>query len=134
MDGTVGGLTPAAKAGASAARAGRAAGAGRGDAAKQARQDGDDAVRKVAEQFAALFVQQILKTARPSPGRGFLGGGIAGEVYGDMFLQVMAEKVAAGGLGLAEILARQFSGIASAPASPDPVRQRRDEVRAGGKP
>lgn len=66
----------------------------------------EEEARQAAGQFAALFVRQVLKAAQPSLNRsGLLGGGFAGEVFGDMFLQFLAEKIAASdGLRLADLM------------------------------
>lgn len=79
-----------------------------------ARSDRDGALREVAEQFEALFVQNMLKSMRQAS----FGDPIFGEAGGlfrDMFDQQIATDIASGpGLGLADLLVRQMQPTASA--------------------
>ncbi|WP_028081879.1 flagellar assembly peptidoglycan hydrolase FlgJ [Solimonas soli] len=83
-----------------------------------ARENDDATVRKAAQQFEALFTQQMLKSARAaSPGNDVMGGGQT-EFYQDIFDQQMAVHLSSGkGLGLADLLVRQLRGTAAAEAS-----------------
>ena len=84
-----------------------------------ARANDPETVRKAAQQFEALFVQQMLKSARAaSLGEDMLGGGQT-EFYQDMFDQQMSLHLANGkGMGLADVLVKQLlpAGTAQMPA------------------
>ncbi len=84
-----------------------------------ARTNDPEAVRKAAQQFEALFTQQMLKSARAaSLGDDVLGGGQQMEFYQDMFDQQMALHLASGkGMGLADVLVKQMIGRGA--ATPD---------------
>lgn len=83
-----------------------------------ARANDPDSVKKAAQQFEALFVQQMLKSARAaSLGDDVLGGGQT-EFYQDIFDQQMALHLSTGkGMGLADLLAKQMLGADPTPAS-----------------
>ncbi|MCC2658579.1 MAG: flgJ [Panacagrimonas sp.] len=76
-----------------------------------ARANDPECVRKAAQQFEALFTQQLLKSARAANlGDDVLGGGQT-EFYQDLFDQQMALHLSSGkGMGLAEVLVRQMVG------------------------
>ena len=76
-----------------------------------ARANDPESVRKAAQQFEALFTQQLLKSARAANlGDDVLGGGQT-EFYQDLFDQQMALHLSSGkGMGLAEVLVRQMVG------------------------
>lgn len=75
----------------------------------EARAQDPESVRKAAQQFEALFLQQVLKSARAAQlGEDVLGGSQS-EFYRDLFDQQMALHLAQGkGLGLADVLVRQM--------------------------
>ena len=83
-----------------------------------ARANEPEAVRKAAQQFEALFTQQMLKAARAANlGDDILGGGQT-EFYQDMFDQQMALHLASGkGMGLADVLVKQMIGAGAATES-----------------
>ncbi|MGH8445038.1 MAG: flagellar assembly peptidoglycan hydrolase FlgJ [Solimonas sp.] len=77
-----------------------------------AARSGDEAtVKKAAQQFEALFTQQMLKSARAaSLGKDVMGGGQT-DFYQDIFDQQMAVHLSSGkGLGLADLLVQQLRG------------------------
>lgn len=76
-----------------------------------ARANDPSAVRKAAQQFEALFTQQLLKSARAANlGDDVLGGGQT-EFYQDMFDQQMSLHLSSGkGMGLADVLVKQMMG------------------------
>lgn len=86
-----------------------------------ARAQDPEAVRKAAQQFEALFTQQLLKSARAANlGDDVLGGGQT-EFYQDMFDQQMALHLSSGkGMGLADVLVRQMLGsdASNSPSAP----------------
>jgi flagellar protein FlgJ len=84
-----------------------------------ARANDPEAVRKAAQQFEALFTQQLLKSARAANlGDDVLGGGQQMDFYQDMFDQQMALHLSSGkGMGLADVLVKQMIGSGAAPSS-----------------
>lgn len=89
----------------------------------QARAHDPESLRKAAQQFEALFTQQLLKSARAANlGDDVLGGGQT-EFYQDLFDQQMALHLSSGkGIGLAEVLVRQMMGSSGADEAPAPGR------------
>jgi len=84
----------------------------------QARQNDAGAVRKVAQQFEALFTQQLLKGMRSTSLASDVMGGGQTEFYQDIFDQQMAVHMSSGkGMGLADMLVRQLRGK----QAPDPA-------------
>lgn len=85
----------------------------------QARAHDPESLRKAAQQFEALFTQQLLKSARAANlGDDVLGGGQT-EFYQDLFDQQMALHLSSGkGIGLAEVLVRQMIGSSGADEAP----------------
>ncbi len=79
------------------------------------------ALREVAGQFEALFLQSMLKSMRDaSIGDPMFGDSNAHELYEDMLDQQLAVEMSSGkGIGLAEILVRQLGGDAAARPSPE---------------
>ncbi|NKF21759.1 flagellar assembly peptidoglycan hydrolase FlgJ [Solimonas marina] len=84
--------------------------------------DGDlSTVRKAAQQFEALFTQQLLKSMRAgSLGDDVMGGGQTG-FYQDLFDQQMSVHLSSSGkgLGLADVLVQQLRGSAAGAADGD---------------
>ncbi|MEN7342616.1 MAG: rod-binding protein, partial [Pseudomonadota bacterium] len=80
----------------------------------------ETALREVAEQFEALFVQNMLKSMRDASFGDALFGETGG-LYRDMFDQQVAADIAAGpGIGFADMLVRQLGGDrTAAPAGDD---------------
>ena len=86
-----------------------------------ARAQTPEAMREVARQFESLFAQMLIKSMRDAS----MGGGIDESeptgFYRDMFDQQLGVELTKGrGLGLAEMLMRQLSGGAAAPAPGTP--------------
>lgn len=83
----------------------------------KASHDSDGALREVAEQFEALFVQDMLKSMRDASfGDPIFGDAGGGGMFRDMFDQQIAGDIASGaGIGLADLLVRQMQP-ASAPS------------------
>ncbi|SEQ18915.1 flagellar protein FlgJ [Solimonas aquatica] len=77
----------------------------------QAKQGDDAALRKVAQQFEALFTQQLLKNMRSGELASDVMGGGQSDFYRDIFDQQMAVHLSSGkGLGLADMLVQQLRG------------------------
>ena len=78
-----------------------------------ARVDESAALREVAEQFEALFVQNMLKSMREASfGDPLFGDSSGSQMFRDMFDQQIAGDIASGsggGIGLADLLVRQMS-------------------------
>ena len=74
-------------------------------------------LRQATQEFEAIFIQHMMKTARPPGGKtGLFPSGAAGEMYKDMADQEMARSVAkGGGLGLGNMLLQSLDG-------PRPIR------------
>ena len=74
------------------------------------------ALREVAGQFEALFLQSMLKSMREAtPGDPLFGDNDAQEMYETMLDQQLALEMASGkGIGIAELLVRQLGGADSA--------------------
>ena len=77
-------------------------------------------LRDVANQFEALFVQQMLKSMRDaSLGDPLLGNSDQHEMYQEMMDQQLAVEMSSGkGIGLADMLVRQLGGEAAARLAP----------------
>ncbi len=78
------------------------------------------ALREVAGQFEALFVQQMLKSMRDaSLGDPLLGNSDQHDMYQEMMDQQLAVEMSSGkGIGLADMLVRQLGGEAAAKLAP----------------
>jgi len=78
---------------------------------KAAKENSPEALRAVAQQFEALFLQQMLKGMRDaSLGEGLLDSK-AGDMYQDMFDKQISLNMSQGkGIGIADMLVRQLSG------------------------
>jgi len=83
---------------------------GLNDLKRQAREDQEAVLRPVAEQFEALFLEQILKNSRQVQfDDGWLEDGQA-DTYFDMYDKQMAQDLSAkGSLGLADMIVEQLS-------------------------
>jgi len=93
---------------------------------QSANKDPAKAVKEVAKQFEALFMQMVLKSMREaSPKSGMLDSNEQ-QTYTSMLDEQLAQKIATGGTGLADVIARQLSrnlpadpaGAAGAAAGP----------------
>lgn len=80
------------------------------DLKRQAREDQKSALRPVAQQFEALFLQEILKNARKVKfDDGWLEGGQS-DIYHDMYDKQLAQDMATkGSVGLADIIVEQLT-------------------------
>ena len=79
---------------------------------QQARQQDSAALKEVARQFEALFIQQVLKSMREATPEGGLFDSNQSRFYRDMFDQQMGVTLSRGrGLGLADALERQLAHL-----------------------
>ena len=70
-------------------------------------------LQSAAEQFEAMFIQQLLKQARSAKLADDILGSEAGDTYTEMLDQERAKQLSAQmNLGIAEALVKQFGGIA----------------------
>ena len=82
-------------------------------------------LQAVAEQFEALFIQQLLKQARSAKLADDILGSEAGDTYIEMLDQERAKQLSAQmNLGIAEALVRQFSARVN--SSPDDIRDAKE--------
>jgi peptidoglycan hydrolase FlgJ len=89
--------------------------AGLGQLRSRAEQDQQGAVREVAQQFEAYFLQEIMKSMRATVENGGLVDSNAVSTYQDMMDKEVAQSMAKGrGIGLADMMVSQ---LAKAPAS-----------------
>ena len=69
--------------------------------------------QKAAKQLEAFFLRRLLAEARPQGG-GMLDGGFAGDTFKSMLDEAISDKMAgAGGLGMAQMFAKQLGGDAA---------------------
>ena len=92
----------------SAAPIGSAAAARAGSGAGAALKPAEVArLRRAAQEFEAIFLEHMLRTARQTPGKGLFPSGAGHEVYQGMADQELARSVAGGGgVGLSDLLVR----------------------------
>jgi len=84
-----------------------------------ANRDPARAVKQVATQFEALFMQMVLKSMREATVKSGLLDSPDQQLYTGMLDEQLAQKIAAGGTGLAEVIARQLSRNLPAAAVPN---------------
>jgi len=76
----------------------------------QASRDEAGAAKEAARQFEAYFLQEMMKSMRASVEKSDLFDSTHTDTYQDMMDKEVAQKIAAsGGVGLADMLTRQFS-------------------------
>ena len=91
-----------------------------------------EALRTVAMQVEALFLQMMLKSMRAAAGGEGLLDNSQSLLYRDLFDQKLAQQLSeGGGLGLADVLFRQLSGPA---AAADPVGSAGGALGLPGQP
>jgi len=82
-----------------------------------ANQDPAKAVKQVATQFEALFMQMVLKSMREATPKSGLLDSNEQQTYNSMLDEQLAQKIA-GGTGLADVIARQLSRNLPSAANP----------------
>jgi len=88
---------------------------------RAARDDPRQAVKKVATQFEAMFMQMVLKSMREATMRSGMLDSQEQDLYRGMLDQQVAQKIAAGGTGLADLIARQLARNLPTAAAPGAV-------------
>ncbi len=79
---------------------------------KGAREQSPEAIKKVAQQFEALFVQMMLKSMRDTVPENELFGSQAEQTYQEMYDKQLSKQISTGrGIGLAETIERQLGGV-----------------------
>jgi len=73
------------------------------------------AVKQVATQFEALFMQMVLKSMRDATPKSGVLDSNEQQTYTSMLDEQLAQKIAGGGTGLADVIARQLSRNLPAP-------------------
>jgi flagellar protein FlgJ len=84
-----------------------------------ANKDPAKAVKQVATQFEAMFMQMVLKSMRDASPKSGLLDSSEQQTYTGMLDEQLAQKIAAGGTGLGDVIARQLS--ANLPHAPAPA-------------
>jgi peptidoglycan hydrolase FlgJ len=84
---------------------------------RAARDDPRQAVKQVATQFEALFMQMVLKSMREATLRSGMLDSQEQDLYRGMLDQQVAQKIAGSGTGLADLIARQLSRTLPASAA-----------------
>lgn len=87
----------------------------------QAKQNPDQALKEVAQQFEAIFINMMLKSMREAlPSNGIFDSQQT-QFYTQMLDQQFAQKMSTSGIGLAEILVQQLTRANGQPLQPDPA-------------
>jgi peptidoglycan hydrolase FlgJ len=76
-----------------------------------ARQNSPESVKATAKQFEALFMNMVLKSMREATPQNGLFDSDQSRMYTSMLDQQISQTMASRGIGLADVLARQLSGI-----------------------
>ncbi|GAB5413242.1 MAG: flagellar assembly peptidoglycan hydrolase FlgJ [Congregibacter sp.] len=88
-----------------------------------ARQDGAGSIKEVASQFESIFVQMMVSSMRDATLKGGLFESNQLEAYEQMYDRQLSQELAkAGGVGLADVIVRQFEQLtatSSGPLSPE---------------
>jgi Rod binding domain-containing protein len=87
------------------------------------------ALEKVCKEFETLFAHQILKTMGESIPDGFMGEGLADDMYKDMLYMEVARSVGdSGALGIASILKRHIQQKFGEDGKSSPSQVKADKV------
>lgn len=93
------------------------------------RNDDPEALQAVARQFESIFTHMMLKSMRAASFGNELTGGYQMDFYRDMFdQQIAVEMSESGGIGLADMIARQLGGNPGSTSSND-ARSSLDALR-----
>jgi flagellar protein FlgJ len=99
---------------------------------RAARDDPRQAVKKVAAQFEALFMQMVLKSMREATPHSGLLDSQEQDMYRGMLDQQVAQQIAGRGTGLSEVIARQLGrNLPGAALSAAPAQQGAAAAAAG---
>ena len=99
---------------------------GLGALRRGARENSLEALKAVAKQFEALFINMLLKNSRASALAEDVMGGDKNDIYNDMHDQQMATQLSQRGIGIADMLVRQLGGAQGSRAdqktAPGPIK------------
>jgi peptidoglycan hydrolase FlgJ len=76
-----------------------------------ARQNSPESIKTTAKQFEALFMNMVLKSMRDATPQNGLFDSDQSRMYTSMLDQQISQSMASRGVGLADVLARQLSGM-----------------------
>ncbi len=82
----------------------------------QAKQDPDQALKEVAQQFEAVFINMMLKSMREALPKNGLFDSQQTQFYTQMLDQQLAQKMSSSGIGLADMMVHQLTRAAAQPA------------------
>jgi flagellar protein FlgJ len=85
-----------------------------GDLKRSAASQQSGAIKETAKQFEVLFMNMLMKSMRDASPREGMMNSSAGDTYTGMLDQQFAQKMAARGTGLADVIARQLGGVGAA--------------------
>ncbi|NEX62683.1 flagellar assembly peptidoglycan hydrolase FlgJ [Noviherbaspirillum galbum] len=83
-----------------------------------ARQNSPEAIKSTAKQFEALFMNMVLKSMRDATPQNGMFDSDQSRMYTSMLDQQISQTMASRGIGLADVLARQLSGMAKSNDAP----------------
>jgi murein DD-endopeptidase MepM/ murein hydrolase activator NlpD len=93
-----------------------------------------EGAKSAGKQLEAFFLRQLLAEARPQGG-GALDGGFAGDTFKQMLDEAIADKMsAAGGIGMAQLFAKQLGATDEVAAPPAPPVAAAPAAAAPGAP
>lgn len=85
----------------------------------QASKDPDSALKTVAKQFEALFVQMMIKSMREATPKDGLFDSQQSQMYTQMLDQQLAQDMSSKGIGLADMMIRQMTRASIEPTHPE---------------
>jgi flagellar protein FlgJ len=85
----------------------------------QAKQNPDQALKEVAQQFEAIFINMMLKSMREALPRKGIFDNQQTQYYTQMLDQQLAQKMSTSGIGLADMLVQQLTRATDRPMQPD---------------
>jgi flagellar protein FlgJ len=115
-----------------------------GDLKRSAASQQSGAIKETAKQFEVLFMNMLMKSMRDASPKDGMMNSSAGDMYTGMLDQQFAQKIAARGTGLADVIARQLGGggavkdakgsvLKPAVDGPSSIESDRATTRVGGK-
>lgn len=94
---------------------------GLADLRRAAKDNSPDAIKTVAKQFEAVFMNMMLKSMREATPQDSMFDNDQSRLYTSMFDQQLSQNMASKGIGLADVLVRQLSGFSGAVMPQAPV-------------
>ncbi len=87
----------------------------------QARKDPDQALKEVAQQFEAIFVQMMLKSMREATPKNGIFDSQQSQFYTQMLDQQLVQDMSAKGIGLADMMIKQLTQSSIQPDQTEPM-------------